>query len=67
MTPNVAELNQLLKLAMEGEIREVLSQIDQWQEEQPELIPFIKKIRPLVETCKLRKLKELLKKHLIST
>ena len=63
-TPTVEELEQLLALAMEGEIREVLSQIDQWQGDRPQLIPFIQQVRPLVETCQLRKLKELLKQYL---
>ncbi|MEM9273776.1 MAG: chemotaxis protein CheB [Cyanobacteria bacterium P01_F01_bin.143] len=64
VTPTAEELEQLLALAMEGEIREVLSQIDQWQCDRPQLILFIQQIRPLVETCQLRKLKELLKQYL---
>ena len=62
--PSTAELNSLLNLAMEGEIRQVLSQINRWQSEQPDLIPFIERVRPLAETCQLKKLKELLKGYL---
>ena len=63
-TPTTEELNHLLELAMEGEIREVLSQIDRWQSDRPNLIPFIEEIRPLVENCRLKKLKVLLKQYL---
>ncbi|MEM8677549.1 MAG: ATP-binding protein [Cyanobacteria bacterium P01_G01_bin.67] len=62
--PTTEELNRLLELAMEGEIREVLSQIDRWQSDRPNLIPFIQEIRPLVENCRLKKLKQLLKRYL---
>ncbi len=62
--PTAAELNQLLELIMEGDIREVLSQIEGWQKNRPQLMPFIQKIRHLAETCQLRKLKELLKQYL---
>ena len=64
--PTEAELNYLLELAMEGEIREVLSQIDRWQSDRPDLIPFIQEIRPLVENCRLKKLKQLLKRYLVN-
>ena len=64
VTPTPAELNHLLKLAMEGEIRELLSQISQWEEQQPQLNSFIQEIRPLAENCRLKKLKELLKQYL---
>ena len=46
--PTTAELNHLLNLAMEGEIRQVLSQINLWQESQPQLIAFIERVRPLI-------------------
>jgi len=62
--PNPAELSQLLELAMEGEIRELLLQINQWEAEQPQLNTFIAKIRPLAENCRMKKLKELLKGYL---
>lgn len=62
--PTADELNQLLNLAMQGDLREVLSQIDQWQQNKPTLIPFIQQIRPLAETCQLKKLKGLLKQYL---
>ena len=61
VTPTVGELNQLLELTMQGDIRGVLSQIDQWENNQPQLIPFTQQIRPLAETCQLKKLKELLR------
>ncbi|MEM8719863.1 MAG: chemotaxis protein CheB [Cyanobacteria bacterium P01_G01_bin.39] len=63
LTPTAAELNHLLELAMEGEIRELLSQIDRMQSEQPQLRSFIQQLRPLVENCRLKQLKELLKNH----
>ncbi|MDY6899293.1 MAG: CheR family methyltransferase [Cyanobacteriota bacterium] len=62
--PTEAELNQMLELIMEGDIREVLSQIEGWQQNRPQLIPFIQQIRHLAETCQLKKLKELLKQYL---
>ena len=62
--PSSAELNQLLDLAMEGEIREVLSLINQWEQKQPQLSLFIQKIRPAAENCRLKKLKELLNQYL---
>ena len=49
---------------MEGDIREVLSQVEGWQQNRPRLILFIQQIRHLAETCQLRKLKELLKQYL---
>ncbi len=64
ITPTPAELNHLLELAMEGELRELLFQINQWSEEQPQLNAFIEKIRPLAENCRLKKLKELLKGYI---
>ena len=64
VAPTKSELNQLLELAVQGDIREVLSQIDLWQETQPQLIPFIKKIRPLAENCQLKKFKQLIKQYL---
>ncbi|MGD1912504.1 MAG: ATP-binding protein [Rivularia sp. (in: cyanobacteria)] len=64
VTPSAAELNQLLQLTMEGDIRELLSLIEQWQKNRPQLIPFIQEIRYLAEACRLRKLKELLKQYL---
>ena len=64
ITPTPAGLNYLLKLAMEGEIRELLLEINRWEAEQPQLNAFIQKIRPLAENCRLKKLKELLKGYL---
>ncbi|MCJ8278884.1 MAG: ATP-binding protein [Rivularia sp. ALOHA_DT_140] len=58
-----AQLNQLLELAMEGDIRELLSLIEQWQHNQPQLTPSIQQIRRLAETCQIRKLKQLLKQY----
>ncbi len=63
VAPTTSELNQLLELAAQGDIREVLSQIELWQETQPQLIPFIKKIRPLAENCQLKKLKQFIKQY----
>ncbi len=65
ITSTSAELNHLLKLAMEGEIRELLFEINRWEAEQPQLNAFIQKIRPLAENCRLKKLKELLKGYLV--
>ncbi|MEM7714241.1 MAG: chemotaxis protein CheB [Cyanobacteria bacterium P01_A01_bin.68] len=62
--PTATELNQLLELTMQGDIREVLSQIEGWQQNRPKLMPFIQQIQHLAETCQLRKLKELLKQYL---
>ncbi|AFY55002.1 PAS domain S-box [Rivularia sp. PCC 7116] len=62
--PTAAELNQLLELIMEGDIREALSQIEGWQQNRPKLMSFIQQTRHLAETCQLRKLKELLKQYL---
>ncbi len=62
--PTAAELNQLLELLMEGDIREVLSQIEGWQQNRPQLMPFIQQTQHLAETCQLKKLKELLKQYL---
>lgn len=62
--PTTIELNQLLELAMEGEIRDLLSVINRWEKEQPELNSFVQQIRPLAENCRLKKLKELLKQYL---
>lgn len=61
-TPTVTELNELLELAIGGEIREVLSQMDRWQESKPELLPFIEQVRSLSETCQLKKLKKYLRR-----
>ncbi|KST65376.1 chemotaxis protein CheB [Mastigocoleus testarum] len=62
--PTTPELKQLLELTMEGDIREVLSQIEQWEQNQSQLMPSIQQIRHLAQTCQLRKLKELLKQYL---
>lgn len=64
VTPTETELNQLLELVTQGEIREVLSLTNQWQQEQPQLTPFVQQICPLAETCQLRKLKELIRQYL---
>ena len=64
VVPTAAQLNQILELTMEGDIRELLSHIELWQQNQPQLMPFIQQIRHLAETCQLRKLKELLKQYL---
>ncbi len=64
--PTAEELNQFLNLTMQGDIREVLFQIDRWQREQPQLIAFIQQIRPLAETCQLKKLKQLIRQYVIS-
>lgn len=63
VTPTAEELEQLLNLAMQGDIRGVLSQIELWQGDRPELLFFTQQIRPLAEACQLKKLKELLKKY----
>ena len=63
-TPSVAELNQILELVMHGDIREVLSQTDRWEQEEPELIPFAQQIRQLAESCQLRKLKEFIRSRI---
>ena len=62
--PTPAELKQILELTMLGDIRELLSQIEAWQQNRPQLIPFIQQIRDLAEACRLKKLKELLKYYL---
>ena len=62
--PTTAELNQLLQLTMEGDIREVLSKIEQWQQNRPQLMSSIQEMRRLAQTCQLRKLKELIKQYL---
>ena len=62
--PARAELDRLLELAMEGEIRELLLQIESWELEQPQLNIFIAEIRPLAENCRLKQLKELLNRYL---
>ena len=62
--PTAAELKQLLELTMLGDIREVLSQVEGWQENRPQLMPFIQQVRHLAEACQLKKLKELLKQYL---
>lgn len=58
--PTKMELKQLLDLTMQGDIRKVLSKIELWEKEQPQLLPFLQKVRILAETCQLKKLKELL-------
>ncbi|MBV6625261.1 MAG: response regulator [Rivularia sp. (in: Bacteria)] len=62
--PTPAQLKQLLELTMLGDIREVLSQVETWQQNKPQLMPFIQQIQYLAEACQLRKLKELLKQYL---
>ena len=49
---------------MLGDIREVLSQVEGWQQNRPQLMSFIQQIRHLAEACQLKKLKELLKQYL---
>ncbi len=61
VTPTVAELNQLLNLAMQGDIRGVLSQTDQWEQEQPQFIPFLEQVRSWAVTCQLKKLKHFIR------
>lgn len=63
-TPSPAELTQVLELVMQGDIRGVLSQIDRWEQEEPQLIPFAQQIRQLAETCQLRKLKEFVRSRI---
>ncbi len=64
ITPTGAELNKLLELAMQGDIRGVLSQMDQWEKDQPQLIPFIEQIRVLAATCQLKKLKHFILQYI---
>lgn len=63
-TPSVAELNQILQLVMQGDIRKVLSQTDRWEQEEPQLIPFAQQVRQLAESCQLRKLKEFIRSRI---
>lgn len=67
VAPTRDELNQLLDLAMQGDLRELLSQLDRLQSEQSQLITFIQQIRPLAETCQLKKLKKLLRDYLTTS
>ncbi len=62
--PSSAELDRLLNLATQGDIRSILSLAEQLKTNEPQLIPFIGKVTHLAETCQLRKLKELIKQAL---
>ena len=64
VTPSVAQLTQLLELAIQGDIRGVLSRIDQWQRDQPRFTPFVQQVNQLAENCQLKKLKELLRTYI---
>ena len=64
--PNQEELDILLNLALQGDIREILSQA-MLLEVNPELVPFIKKLRQLAETCQIKKLKQFLRQYLVNS
>ena len=64
ITPSPAQLTQILELVMQGDIRGVLSQIDFWEQEEPELTPFLQQIRQLAETCQVKKLKEFVRSRI---
>jgi two-component system CheB/CheR fusion protein len=64
VTPTPAQLTQLLELAMQGDIRGTLSQMNQWQAEQPNLAAFAELVRQLAETCQVKNLKQLIRHHL---
>lgn len=64
VTPSQEELNTLINLALQGDIREILSQVV-LLEANPNLAVFCKKLRNLAETCQVKKLKQFLHEYLI--
>ena len=67
ITPSPEKLTQLLDLVMQGDIRGALSQVNYWQQDEPQLTPFAREISELAETCQLKKLKQFIRQHMEST
>ena len=61
--PSQEKLTQLLNLVMVGDIRGALSQVNDWQENEPQLTDFTQQVTQLAETCQLKKLKEFIRQH----
>ncbi len=64
--PSSEKLTNLLLLVQRGDIRSLLSTVNNWKTQQPELIIFAEQIIELAETCQLKKLKQLIKQHISS-
>ena len=62
--PSFTQLNQLLALAMQGDIRSIMSQLEQLKQNQPQLLPFAQEVIRLAETCQIKKIKELIQQAL---
>lgn len=61
--PEAAELAQLKKLIMEGNIRGCILYVSSLAD-QPELIPFVEQVTQLAENCQLKKLKQFIQQCL---
>ncbi len=62
--PSPTELDRLLTLAMQGDIRSILSQAEQLKQNNPQLTLFIQEVTHLAENCQIRKLKQFVKQAL---
>ncbi|MDJ0800384.1 MAG: chemotaxis protein CheB [Calothrix sp. MO_167.B12] len=67
VTPSPEQLTQLLDLVMRGDIRGALSQVNDWQQHEPQLTSFSQQITQLGSTCQLKKLKEFIRQHIEKT
>ncbi|MCC0177018.1 response regulator [Waterburya agarophytonicola K14] len=65
--PSPEELDRLLSLVMQGDIRSTLSVAEKLNQDQPQLSPFTQKIIHLAQTCQLKKLKDFLQQALFSS
>ena len=59
-SPDLATLEQLLRLAKSGLLQSIQKELQQLHQQQPELEPFLQQVKPLVDGFKLKQLQNLL-------
>jgi CheY-like chemotaxis protein len=62
--PTAQQASILLKAVMTGNIRKILEEITELEQQSPELQPFLKTVRQLVKHFEMIKLKELIKQYM---
>lgn len=62
--PPLSEVQDLLDLAMAGDIRAILEQIEQFEQFDSPFLPFGQKVRHLADCCQINQLQQLLQKSL---
>ncbi|MDM8529700.1 two-component regulator propeller domain-containing protein [Anaerolineales bacterium HSG25] len=62
--PSVDMLNQLLNHAEDGDVRAIINALDELEQEQADLAPFVNQLRQLAHSFKLNKISVLLEEYL---